>query len=262
MHRHGPGTVTPSVASRIAARLGLAREEGRRGELVLLCQSLGHDMALAISDALSDTTDRFARRTYLDTMVSLGPAAMVVVQQMLDDSRWFVVRNALAILGEIAGEQSVGLIVSTLANPDARIRREALLALAKVGGDDARLLIQGMIEDPDADVRLAAAMAAGSLKVERALRPLLALLETETEPDVVVGVLHALGQLGDPGAVNAIEKRAVGSFFSRQPVGVRIAAYRALHKIRTPHAKSLLVQAADDKVPEVKAAVRELLGMR
>ena len=254
--------VTPGVASKIAERLGLAREEDRRAELVMLCRSLGQDMALAIADALSETTDRFARRTYLDAMVSLGPAATAVVLRMLDDSRWFVVRNALAILGEIAGEHSVELIVSTLASPDGRIRREALLALAKVGGDDARLLIQGMIEDPDADVRLAAARAAGSLTVERALRPLLALLEDESEPDVVVGVLHALGQLGDPGSVNAIEKRAVGSFFSRQPVGVRIAAYRALHKIRTPHAKSLLVQAADDKIPEVKAAVRELLGMR
>jgi HEAT repeat protein len=119
-----------------------------------------------------------------------------------------------------------------------------------------------MIEDPDADVRLAAAMAAGELKVERALRPLLALLEQENDSDVMAGVLRALGQLGDPGAVNAIEKRAVGSFFSRPPADVRIAAYRALHNIGTPHAKSLLMQAADDKDPAVKGAVRQLLGMR
>ena len=136
------------------------------------------------------------------------------------------------------------------------------MSLAKVGGEDAGMLVYGMIEDPDPDVRLAAAMAAGALKVERALRPLLALLDGESDPDVVVGVLRALGQLGDPGAVNAIEKRAVGSFFSRPPADVRIAAYRALHNIGTPHAKSLLVQAADDKDPAVKGAVRQLLGMR
>ena len=254
--------VTPGVASRIVARLGAAREEERRAELMHLCQQLGHDMAFAISDAMSDTTDRFARRAYLDTMVSMGPEAIAIAEQMVEDSRWFVVRNAVAILGEIGGEHSVQLIVSTLANPDARIRREALLALAKVGGEDAGMLVYGMIDDPDPDVRLAAAMAAGALKVERALKPLLALLEEEADPDVVVGVLRALGQLGDPGAVNSIEKRAVGSFFSRQPVDVRIAAYRALQNIGTPHAKSLLVQAADDKVPEVKAAVRQLLGMR
>jgi hypothetical protein len=62
--------------------------------------------------------------------------------------------------------------------------------------------------------------------------------------------------------VNAIEKRAVGSFFSRPPTDVRIAAYQALRRIGTPHAKSLLVQAADDKDPEVRSVVRGLVGMR
>lgn len=254
--------ITPGVASRIAAYLGNSRDEERRAELMRVCRLLGHEMALAISDALSGTQDRFARRIFLDAMVSMGESAMPIVEQMAEDSRWFVVRNALAILGEVSGERSVELIVSTLAHTDARVRREALLALAKVGGDDAGMLVYGMIEDTDPDVRLAAAMAAGALKVERALRPLLALLESESDPDVVTGVLRALGQLGDPGAVNAIEKRAVGSFFSRPPADVRIAAYRALHNIGTPHAKSLLVQAADDKDPAVKGAVRQLLGMR
>ncbi|MHB1193203.1 MAG: HEAT repeat domain-containing protein [Longimicrobiales bacterium] len=254
--------VSPGVASRIAAYLGNERDEDRRKELVRVCQLLGQDLALAISDALSGTQDRFARRTFLDTMVAMGPDAMPIVEKMAEDGRWFVVRNALAILGEIGGERPVELIISTLAHTDARVRREALLALAKVGGEDAGMLVYGMIEDPDADVRLAAAMAAGELKVERALRPLLALLEQENDADVVAGVLRALGQLGDPGAVNAIEKRAVGSFFSRPPADVRIAAYRALHNIGTPHAKSLLMQAADDKDPAVKGAVRQLLGMR
>jgi HEAT repeat protein len=254
--------VSPGVASRIAAYLGNERDEDRRKELVLVCKLLGPEMALAISDALSATQDRFARRTFLDTMVAMGPDAMPIVEKMVEDARWFVVRNALAILGEVGGERPVELIISTLAHTDARVRREALLALAKVGGEDAGMLVYGMIEDPDPDVRLAASMAAGELKVERALRPLLALLEQESDPDVAVGVLRALGQLGDPGAVNAIEKRAVGSFFSRPPADVRIAAYRALHSIGTPHAKSLLMQAVDDKDPAVKGAVRQILGMR
>jgi HEAT repeat protein len=156
----------------------------------------------------------------------------------------------------------VELITTALAHTDARVRREALLALAKVGGDDAGLLVHGMIEDPDPDVRLAAAMAAGALKVERALKPLLALLENESEESVVAGILRALGQLGDPGAVNAIEKRAVGSFFSRPPTEVRIAAYRALHNIGTPHAKELIRDAAEDKDPEVRGAVRQLLAQQ
>jgi HEAT repeat protein len=142
------------------------------------------------------------------------------------------------------------------------VRREALLVLAKLGAQEAGPLIIGMLDDPDADVRVAAVMAAGELKLERALKPLLARLETKGDPDLQLAVLRALGQIGDPGAVNAIEKHAVGSFFSKPPTEVRIAAYRALHHIGTPRAKKLLGQAAGDKDPEVQAEVRELVGAR
>ncbi len=254
--------VTPGVASRLVARLGAARDEQRRAELIQVCQRIGHDMALAVTDALSDSTDRYARRTFMDAMVALGQEGMTVVELMMVDPRWFVVRNAVAILGEVGGDRAVELITTSLAHSDARVRREALLSLARVGGEDAGMLVYGMIEDSDPEVRLAAAMAAGELKVERALKPLLTLLEGENDEDVVIGVLRALGQLGDPGAVNAIEKRAVGSFFSRPSAEVRIAAYRALHSIGTPHAKSLLEEAMEDKHPGVRSAVRQIVSPR
>jgi hypothetical protein len=254
--------LTPGIAGGLAARLGSERDERRHADLVNVCVRLGRDMALAIADALSDTTDRFARRAYMDAMVVMGEDGIAVAEEMVGDGRWFVVRNAAAILGEVGGERAVGLLASSLAHDDARVRREALHALAKLGGEDASQLVYGMIEDPDEGVRAAAAMAAGALKVRRALRPLLRLLDEESDPDVVVTVLHALGQLADPGATQAIEKRAVGSFFSRSPTDVRIAAYRALHSIGTPRAKRLLVGAANDKDPRVRATVRQLLSQR
>lgn len=250
--------LTPGVSSRIAARLGSARDEKRRAELVRVCQRLGHDMVVALCDALAATNDRFARHTFLDTLVALGDRAMPVVEQMAQDTKWFVVRNAVAILGAIGDARAVELITTTLAHTDSRVRREAILALARVGGEDAGMLVYGMIEDTDPAVRRAAALAAGELKVDRALRPLLALLESESDQDVVVGVLHSLGRLGDPGAVSAIEKRAVTSFFSRPKTEVRIAAYRALHGIGTPRAKGLLALALEDKDPDVRLAVRRL----
>jgi HEAT repeat protein len=254
--------LTPGIAGRVAARLGSARDEPGRAALMTACTRLGREMALAFADALSDTTDRFARRAYVDAMVEMGEDGMAVAEEMVEDGRWFVVRNAVAILGEIGGERAVALLTGSLANDDARVRREALLALAKLGGEDAGQLVYGMIDDPDSDVRAAAAMAAGALKVARAQKPLLALLEDESDPDVVVAILHALGQLADPGATQAIEKRAVGSFFSRPPTDVRIAAYRALHSIGTPRAKRLIVGAANDKDPRVRTAVRQLLSQR
>ncbi len=254
--------LSPGVASWIAARLGATDDGERRARLVAISRMLGHDMVVAISDALTSSTDRPARRTYLDAMVAIGDVATPIVEQMVEDNRGFVIRDGVALLGEVGGDHAVELIIGTLAHSEPAVRREAVLALCKVGGEDAAMLVQGMIQDPDPEVRIAAATAAGDLKVERAMKPLLEVLDSETDPAVVIGVLGALGRLGDPGAVNAIEKRAVGSFFSHPPADVRIAAYRALHDIGTPHAKSLLAQAADDKDADVKTAVRQLLGMR
>jgi HEAT repeat protein len=169
------------------------------------------------------------------------------------------VRNAVAILGEIGGERAVELVTSTLANTDARVRRAALMSLAKLGAEDAGQLIVALLDDSESSVRVAAAVAAGELKIGRALRPLLGLLEGEHDPDVVLPVVRALGQIGDPGAVLAIEKHAVKSLFHKPPTQVRMAAYRALHRIGTPHARELIQAALDDKDSEVRATVQELI---
>jgi HEAT repeat protein len=62
--------------------------------------------------------------------------------------------------------------------------------------------------------------------------------------------------------VPAIEKHAVRELFARPRTDVRIAAYQALGRMRTPHARRLLNQALSDKDPEVKAAAKGLLRIR
>ena len=88
------------------------------------------------------------------------------------------------------------------------------------------------------------------------------MLEAATDPDESLPLIRALGQLEDPGAVASIEKHAVRSLFSKPRTDVRIAAYRALNAIGTPHARRLLNQAVSDKDPEVKSAVKEILHIR
>ena len=252
----------PDVATEIVVVLGAVRDDERRRELVEVVSQLGDSMPPAIAEALSETEDRFARRAYVDAMVALGDSGMKIVAEMVEDSRWFVVRNAVGILGEIGGVEAVAHLTTTLASEDARVRKETVLTLARIGGDDASMLLVGKLEDKDADVRAAACRAIGVLKVDRALKPLVGLLRTEKDNEVVEQVLLALGQLGDPGAVKAIEKRATSGLFSRTPAGVRIAAYKALFTIGTPHAKATLEEASEDSNAEVKEAVGQILGLK
>jgi hypothetical protein len=259
IHDLAQSMVSPVVLGRLARRMGAERTEERRQEYFGVCRVLGEDMAVAIRDDLAETTDRFARRVHCDALVAMGEAGRRVIEEMAVDDNRFLVRNAVAILGATGGPRSVELVTSALANPDARVRREALRSLAKLGDAESGMLVVGLLDDPDDDVRIAAAVAAGELRVERAVRPLITGLDAATDPDGVVPLVRALGQIGDPGAVPSLEKHAVRSLFSKPRADVRIAAYRALHAIGTPHARSLVDRAIDDRDAEVKAAVRSMV---
>jgi len=252
---------TPTVASRIVGRLGEVRDEEERARYLAMVPHLGNEVAEALGDALVEARGRYQRRVFMDALVALGAAGMQRAQEMVDDPRWFVVRNGVAILGEMGAEaeEAVSHITGTLANPDPRVRLESVRALGKLGGEDAEMLLVGMLNDQDPEVRAAACRSVGVLKVEKALKPLLQLLEEDEEEDVRVGALQALGQIGDPGAVPVIEKRALGGLFSRPGRDVRIAAYRALAGIGTPKARNLLEKARSDRDREVRAVVEALL---
>jgi HEAT repeat protein len=94
------------------------------------------------------------------------------------------------------------------------------------------------------------------------VKPIMTMLDETRDMDRALPLIRALGHLGDPGAVPSIERYAVKSLFSRPPTDVRIAAYRALHQIGTPHARKLLNRAIDDRDPKVKAAVKSILHLR
>ncbi|GMR14035.1 MAG: hypothetical protein BMS9Abin29_2264 [Gemmatimonadota bacterium] len=254
--------LTTHVEVRMVLRMGVEKDESRREALIAALATLGPSMAQTLSDALAQTEDRHARRSYVRTLVAMGQDGMTVVEEMLEDSRWFVVRNGVMVLGEVGGSTAVSFLTTTLAHADARVRRETVISLAKIGGEDAGILAIGMLGDPDADVRAGAVRAVGVLKVERALRPLLELLDEEEEDSVVEEVLRSLGQLGDPSAVPSLEKRAVGSFLRKPPTDVRVAAYTALGAIGTPHAMSLVEEALDDKEAEVRSVAAAVVAAR
>ena len=248
-----------NVASQIVGRLGSNRDEEERVRLINTSAGLGREMALALADALGEARDRFQRRAFMDAMVAHGEVAREMAETMVADPRWYVVRNGVSLLGELGGEGTVTHLTSTLANPDTRVRRETVVALAKLGGDDAAMLLLGMLGDSEPDIRARACTAVGVLKVDRALKPLMTLLQDDRDLDVQIQSLNALGQIGDPGAVPLIEKKAVKRLFSRPPTEVRLAAYRALAGIGTPHAMQLLNKATKDSDRAVRKLAKGLV---
>ena len=252
---------TPAVSAGLAMRLAGASDQARREDLTRACRCLGDEGPVALARALAEADDRSARRNLVEGLVAMGDEGLKQAELMVQESNaWGVVRNSVAILGELGGERAVEHLMDTVRHHHPKARRETLTALTRVGGEGAILLVMGTLDDPDDEVRATAVRAAAALGSERTVKALLARLDEEESQDVQEEILRALGQLGDPVVVPAIEKRAVGGFFSRPPASTRIAAYRALAAIGTPRARSLVEAAAEDKDAEVKSVAHSLMA--
>ena len=250
------------VSARMVIALGRVRDEEQREERIRAYTGLGAAFAKAIADVLTETEDRLGRKTYIAALGAFGDIGAQAVGGMIQDDRWFVVRNGVAVLGVVGEASAVEALTETLAHEHPGVRRETVLSLARIGGENAGLLVSSMLGDSDPEVRSAAARAVSTLKVEKAYKTLMEILKKGDEESVTEEVLRALGALGDASAVPAIAKQVSGSFLSRPPTGVRIAGLTALAAIGTPHAVSLVEKARKDTDQEVKAAAEQLLTGR
>lgn len=251
---------TPTVASCLVAQVAASTDEEEREKGAWILSRIGPEGPLALRDALEESPDRAERRNILDALVTLGPDAFEMAREMVRDSRWYVVRNGVTILGELGGESAVGYLTGTLAAKDPRVRRETIMALTKIGGQDAETLILGMLDDGAPQVRATACRVLGAMGSQKAVKPLLPLLKDEDQ-HTQVECLQALGNIGDASAVRPIVKKATGGFFSRPPREVRITAFRALAGIGTPEALRTLQKGAKDGDEGVRTVCKALIGV-
>lgn len=261
------GMVIPAVAAALVSRVTDAPDDDRRGELLAILPELGPELEMAVlealrREALDADSDRSARRALLTLVASIAEGGSDLLSRMVADPNWRVARNAVLLVGDRGGEEALPLLRQALVNQDGRVRKEALSALAKLGSEEVEEVAVSYLQDSDPGVRSQAARTVGLVHAERGLRPLLELLETEEDDTVLLEVIRALGLLGDPSAVLPLEKRAVPSLFSRAPSEIRVASYRALAAIGTPHATSLIEKAADDRDPQVRRTVQAILKAR
>jgi HEAT repeat protein len=252
---------TRSVIEELVQRLGKARTEEERTGLRSTLLHVGADTVTPLVRELVAATDLSARRSYRDALVALDQVGVALLEDMIGDERWFVVRNMVGILGEIRSADAVEHFRRTVEHSDARVRRETILALAKIGGEEAVPLLAKGLNDREASLRSAAALGLGLTKLPVAVGPLLNRLPLESDLEAVVEIVRALGRVGDPRAVPVLAERAAGGgFFSRIPTAIRVEAVRALGEIGGEAARAVLQRLLRDRSAEVREAVFKVLS--
>jgi len=120
---------------------------------------------------------------------------------MLDDKRWYIVRNLTVILGEIRSKEAVPDLKKCLLHPDIRVCKEAVRGLAKIGGKEAEAAIINVLHSSDHSLFPQAIASLGGMKSRMALVELMKIVcrkdLLQKSLPLKVDALNAIAMIGD-----------------------------------------------------------------
>ena len=106
----------------------------------------------ALLYALGEERSLSGRKRIANLLAHLGAAAVPYLVAALKDTRWYLVRNVVMVLGTIGDPSCLRALVPLLKHPQLQVPREVLNALPALGGDDAVLPIRQILYSKDRDI--------------------------------------------------------------------------------------------------------------
>jgi HEAT repeat protein len=242
------------VLAAIAPLLVTQRES--YDELLAVFARTGEDGAEALIEQLNGAQSLADRRVYFDSLRKLKAGVTVLIHH-LGDSRWYVVRNAADLLGEMSASEAEPKLAELLQHDDDRVRKAAVSALSKMTGAGAVKGLAASLDDDAPGVRVRAAAALGTGKTSAAANALIKHLEREQVAEVQHACLASLGKIASGDAIRFLTKAAqpATGLFRKKATAYRVAAVRALGEARTPAAMGALQNLLHDKEKDVREAV-------
>lgn len=233
-------------------------------EFLSFARSFGPGAAEWLMCIVAAASHQRTRRTLLRAITELCEGNPERLAPWLIDPRWYVVRNAVIVVGAASGGATAGLFRAVIAHPEPRVRQEVVTALAKCDPDSARPLLLELIRDGEPAIRSAALFQLGSRRHPDAAAALLKLVQEEgfrERPiEEVRAVTGALGGCGDNQVLPALQDQLYAPrWFSAGSAPYCQAIARCLARIGTPEAFALLEQGAQSKTPATRDACRVVL---
>ena len=245
---------------RAVASLILKRPAGKQAYFEVL-QRAGEEGADAVIEQINQAPRADARRALVELFRELTDAVSAL-RRMLGDSRWFVVRNAADLLGELQAASAEGDLIALLRHADDRVRRAATNALLRLGTPHAIKGIYDAVGDTSPEVRMQATVAIATRKDSRTSTTLIRAIEDEEDADVQLAMIAALGKVATPDAVQKLIRMAEpdGRIFRKKATSLRVAAVQALGDAKTQAAVLALRDLTGDKDRDVRETAARALA--
>jgi HEAT repeat protein len=233
----------------------------RKQSVYEILNRTGEGGSEALIEQVGQARTNEERQILLEVLVEL-PDAVPALIRMLGDSRWFVVRNAADLLGEMVATKAEDELVQLLRHTDDRVRRSATNALLKLGTPDAVKGVYDAVHDSSPEVRMQVAAAISTRKDGKTSATLIRAIEGESDGDVQLAMVAALGKVATPDAVQKLVKMAEpeGRMFRKKDANLRVAAVQALGEARTPAAVNALKELTSDKDKDVRETATRALA--
>ena len=241
------------------ARL-LATHRDLRETCTRLLSLAGEAGADVLIDNLIGSNVGSERRLYLEALPRC-PAAVNSLLHLLSDERWYVVRNAVSLLGELGHTEADKRLAELMSHRETRVRQAVAMALGKLGTSRSLLALLQGLSDVSADVRVQSVWAIAKARNPRAIPWLIEALDHEHDADVQVALINALGAVPtEDGVARLVRAAEAGGMLVRKPTAIRLRAIEALAEAATPSARQALQQLLQDRDREIRAAVEQAVG--
>lgn len=187
----------------------LNKESEEFERLVEYFDTLGAPALAALIRSLETEESRHVRLLICQALAQIGDKAITAVAEKVDHPKWYVVRNAVSILGQTGRAGCVPHLRKALSHKDGRVRKEALKALAAIRTDEAVELLCDSLNDGDTSMRKAALGWVAAIEAEQAMPSLERLLgdreKWKQDDETLRLAIEALGNIGSQPAKTLLE---------------------------------------------------------
>jgi HEAT repeat protein len=199
---------------------------------------------------------RWESAAYLGRSAHRSRESIGALVSALADPEEFVRWQVAQALAAQEAAHTFPALAEALNDPEPLRRAAAAEAMGYQGGEAASVVLCKHLTDQEARVRVAVASALRELADPSAADCLLPLL-TDEDSDVRCAAASALGRIGSPVTAKPM---ADALLLPGQPLLVRRALAAALVRTAHPEAQSALLAALSDADPQVRGYAAEALG--
>ncbi len=261
-HFYSPAFITQLVKS---FRM-LGKE--RRKEISDICSYYDKKIIPYLIDALAEEDSMSIRRFLIDLLKQFGDKIVHEIIKRLNDERWFVKRNMLYLLSETDSREVIEYIRPYCRDENPKVNIAALKCLLNVGDRFAIDIIKEYLSSNEKEKIEQSILLSSSYKIKEVVGDLVNLLLKKAlsvvDLENKIPIIKALGEIGDPEAVDALREvvSTKSLFFGETVERIKEEVYKTLKNYPYESIKDLVERGIKSKNNIIREECIKIINTR